>query len=142
MTVRENLLMGGLINIGRRSLDFDLVYKHGPFPKDRLSRRGGTLSGGQQATHAIVRALIGGSHLLLLDEPSDGVQPRIIHEIGEFIQKLNQEQGLTVLIVEQNIEVMQTVGMRAYALDKGRVVAEIPRDSSLVTEQVATFLAV
>lgn len=142
MTVRENLLMGGLNNIGRRSLDFDLVYKHGPLLKDQLSRRGGTLSGGQLTTHAIVRALIGGPHLLLLDEPSDGVQPRIIHEIGEFIQKLNQEQGLTVLIVEQNIEVMQTVGKRAYALDKGRVVAETPRGSLLVAEQAATFLAV
>ena len=142
MTVRENLLMGGLVNIANRRLDFDLVYKHFPFLKKRLSQRGGTLSGGQQAMLAIARALIGGPHLLLLDEPSDGVQPSIVQEIGEFIKGLNHERGLTVLIVEQNIELMQTVGKRAYALDKGRVVAEIPQDALLDTERVATFLAV
>ena len=142
MTIRENLLMGGLVNIERRSLDFDLVYRHFPFLKKRLSQRGGTLSGGQQAMLAIARALIGGPDLLLLDEPSDGVQPSIVHEIGRFIRDLNREHGLTVLIVEQNIELMQSVGKRAYALDKGRVVAEIPHDALMDTERVATFLAV
>ena len=142
MTVRENLLMGGWINAGRSRLEFDLVYGHFPFLAERQAQRGGTLSGGQQAMLAIARALIGGPHLLLLDEPSDGVQPSIIQEIGEFIRQLNRERGLTVLIVEQNIELMQTVGQRAYALDKGRVVAEIAEDELLDTERVATFLAV
>lgn len=142
MTVRDNLRMGGLINSSKQSLDFDLVFGYFPFLKDRLNQRGGTLSGGQQAMLAIARALISSPDLLLLDEPSDGVQPSIVQEIGSFIKNLNAEKGLTVLIVEQNIDLMQTVATRAYALDKGRVVAEVERESLLDTERVAEFLAV
>lgn len=142
MTVRDNLRMGGLINASKQSLDFDLVFGYFPFLKDRLNQRGGTLSGGQQAMLAIARALINTPDLLLLDEPSDGVQPSIVQEIGGFIKDLNAEKGLTVLIVEQNIDLMQTVATRAYALDKGRVVAEVERESLLDTERVAEFLAV
>jgi urea transport system ATP-binding protein len=142
MTVRDNLRMGGLINSSKQSLDFDLVFGYFPILKDRLNQRGGTLSGGQQAMLAIARALISSPDLLLLDEPSDGVQPNIVQEIGGFIKSLNAEKGLTVLIVEQNIDLMQTVATRAYALDKGRVVAEVERESLLDTERVAEFLAV
>ncbi len=142
MTVRDNLRMGGLINSAKRSLDFDLVFGYFPFLRERLAQRGGTLSGGQQAMLAIARALIGSPDLLLLDEPSDGVQPSIVQEIGEFIKSLNSDQALTVLIVEQNIDLMQTVATRAYALDKGRVVAEVERESLLDTEKVAEFLAI
>ncbi len=142
MTVRDNLRMGGLINAANPTLDFDLVFDYFPFLKERQAQRGGTLSGGQQAMLAIARALIGGPDLLLLDEPSDGVQPSIVHEIGDFIQGLNADKGLTVLIVEQNIDLMQKVAQRAYALDKGRVVAAVKRDELQDTERVATFLAV
>ena len=142
MSVHDNLRMGALINAANRSLDFDLVFGYFPFLKERLRQKGGTLSGGQQAMLAIARALIGGPDLLLLDEPSDGVQPNIIQEIGGFIKSLNEERALTVLIVEQNIDLMQTVATRAYALDKGRVVAEVDRASILDTEKVAEFLAV
>ncbi len=142
MTVGDNLRMGGLINSAKQSLDFDLIFGYFPFLKERLAQRGGTLSGGQQAMLAIARALISTPDLLLLDEPSDGVQPSIVQEIGGFIKSLNAEKGLTVLIVEQNIDLMQTVATRAYALDKGRVVAEVERESLLDTERVAEFLAV
>lgn len=142
MTVRDNLRMGGLINASKQSLDFDLIFGYFPFLKSRLAQRGGTLSGGQQAMLAIARALISTPDLLLLDEPSDGVQPSIIQEIGAFIKSLNAEKELTVLIVEQNIDLMQTVATRAYALDKGRVVAEVERGTLLDTERVAAFLAV
>jgi branched-chain amino acid transport system ATP-binding protein len=142
MTVRDNLRMGGLINASKQSLDFDLVFGYFPFLKERLSQRGGTLSGGQQAMLAIARALISTPDLLLLDEPSDGVQPNIVEEIGEFIKGLNEDKGLTVLIVEQNIDLMQTVANRAYALDKGRVVAAVDRKDLMDTERVTTFLAV
>lgn len=142
MTVRDNLRMGGLINASKKSLDFDLVFGYFPFLKERLTQRGGTLSGGQQAMLAIARALVSSPDLLLLDEPSDGVQPNIVQEIGEFIKSLNQEKGLTVLIVEQNIDLMQTVAKRAYALDKGRVVASVSHEDLMDTERVAAFLAI
>ena len=134
--------MGSLINAANPSLDFDLVFGYFPFLRERLTQRGGTLSGGQQAMLAIARALIGGPDLLLLDEPSDGVQPSIVQEIGDFIKSLNEKNGLTVLIVEQNIDLMQTVAQRAYALDKGRVVASVDHEDLMDTERVATFLAV
>ena len=142
MTVRDNLRMGGLINASKKSLDFDLVFGYFPFLKERLTQRGGTLSGGQQAMLAIARALVSSPDLLLLDEPSDGVQPNIVQEIGDFIKILNQEKGLTVLIVEQNIDLMQTVAKRAYALDKGRVVAPVNHEDLMDTESVAAFLAI
>lgn len=142
MTVRDNLRMGGLINASKQSLDFDLVFGYFPFLKQRLTQRGGTLSGGQQAMLAIARALISTPDLLLLDEPSDGVQPNIVEEIGDFIKILNREKGLTVLIVEQNIDLMQTVATRAYALDKGRVVASVNHEELMDTQRVATFLAI
>ena len=142
MTVRDNLRMGGWINSDKRAPDFDLVFRYFPFLKERLHQYGGTLSGGQQAMLSIARALINGPDLLLLDEPSDGVQPSIVQEIGGFIKNLNAEKGLTVLIVEQNIDLMQTVATRAYALDKGRVVAEVEHALLLDTERVAEFLAV
>ena len=142
MTVRDNLRMGGKIKASNTSLNFDLVFGYFPFLKERLAQRGGTLSGGQQAMLAIARGLINGPDLLLLDEPSDGVQPSIVQEIGGFIKTLNQDKGLTVLIVEQNIDLMQSVATRAYALDKGRVVAAVQRDELMDTERVATFLAV
>ena len=142
MTVRDNLRMGGLVNAGSRTLDFDSMFGYFPFLAERLDQRGGTLSGGQQAMLAIARGLIGGPDLLLLDEPSDGVQPSIVHEIGGFIRSLNRERGLTVLIVEQNIDLMQTVATRAYALDKGRVVGAVEREELMDTERLAMFLAV
>ena len=80
--------------------------------------------------------------LLLLDEPSDGVQPSIVQDIGAFVRELNQSRQLTVLIVEQNIDLIQTVAQRAYVLDKGRVVADLDRERLMDTEHVATYLAV
>ena len=142
MTVRDNLRMGGLINASKQSLNFDLVFGYFPFLKKRLAQRGGTLSGGQQAMLSIARALISMPDLLLLDEPSDGVQPNIVEEIGDFIKSLNEEKGLTVLIVEQNIDLMQTVAKRAYVLDKGRVVASVNREDLKDTQRVASFLAI
>ena len=142
MTVRDNLRMGGLVNEKRRSLDYEAVFGYFPFLRERLAQRGGTLSGGQQAMLAIARALINEPDLLLLDEPSDGVQPSVVQELGGFIGTLNQEKGLTVLIVEQNIDLVQTVAQRAYVLDKGTVVAKLERGELESTERVAAYLAV
>ncbi len=138
LTVHENLRTGRFIG---RALDFELIYATFPVLKERRRQIAGTLSGGQQEMLAIARALIAGPKLLLLDEPSEGVQPSIVQEIGEALLTLNRERGLSVLIVEQNLDLMQHVAQRAYALDKGGITAELGReqiaDEALLTEYLS-----
>jgi urea ABC transporter ATP-binding protein UrtE len=142
MSVLDNLRMGRFVNAGGGSFALEDVYRYFPFLKERARQRGGTLSGGQQEMLAIARALVNGPELLLLDEPSDGVQPSIVQEIGAFIAELVRKKPIGVLIVEQNIDLVQTAAHRAYVMDKGRVVASITRDELLDTERVAEFLAI
>ncbi|MBX6321987.1 MAG: ABC transporter ATP-binding protein [Rhodospirillaceae bacterium] len=142
MSVLDNLRMGRFIAPDRARFDLDEVYGYFPFLRERARQRGGTLSGGQQEMLAIARALVGGPDLLLLDEPSDGVQPSIVHEIGAFITELVKRKPIGVLVVEQNIDLMQTVAHRAYVMDKGRVVATLRREELMDTERVARLLAV
>lgn len=125
LTVMENLRMGSFINEAAAATDFDSVFEHFPVLRERRRQRGGTLSGGQQAMLAIARALVREPALLLLDEPSDGVQPSIIMEIADFLVELSKGGKVSVLLVEQNIELMQRVAHRAYAMDKGRVTSEL-----------------
>jgi branched-chain amino acid transport system ATP-binding protein len=142
MSVLDNLRMGRFVNAGKGTFALEEAYGYFPFLRERRNQRAGTLSGGQQEMLAIARALVNGPALLLLDEPSDGVQPSIVQEIGAFIQSLVRQRAIGVLIVEQNIDLMQTVAHRAYVMDKGRVVATVDRDTLLDTERVAGFLAV
>jgi urea ABC transporter ATP-binding protein UrtE len=142
MSVRDNLRMGRFVNDGRVAPDFDLVHEYFPFLRERQTQRGGTLSGGQQEMLSIARAMICKPDLLLLDEPSDGVQPNIVEQIGDIILDLNRKRQLTVLIVEQNIDLVQKVASRAYVLEKGRVVRTLTRQDLTDTERLAEVLAI
>lgn len=142
LTVKENILMGQFINKKKVKMRFDLVYSYFPILEERASQKAGTLSGGQQQMLAIARALVGDPFLLLLDEPSEGVQPSIVKEIGASIVKLNKEEGLTVLAVEQNLDLMQTISQRAYVVDKGAIVTHLVRSEIMDTEKVTKYLAI
>lgn len=142
MSVLDNLRMGQFINVTGGRFDLEEVYGWFPFLKERAQQRGGTLSGGQQEMLAIARALINGPNLLLLDEPSDGVQPSIIQEIGTFITGLVETKTIGVLLVEQNIDLIQRVTGRAYVMEKGQIVTELDRDMLTDSDHVAGFLAV
>lgn len=98
---------------------FDLF----PVLLDMLQRRGGDLSGGQQQQLAIARALLLNPRLLILDEPNEGIQPNIVKQIGDVIMQLHQQEGLTILLLEQKLNFARRVGDRFYLLEKGRVVA-------------------
>jgi branched-chain amino acid transport system ATP-binding protein len=142
MTVLDNLRTGTFIGGGRTPADFDLVHGYFPVLRERARQLAGTLSGGQQEMLAIARALVAGPEVLLLDEPSDGVQPTIVQEIGEAIVDLNRRRGLSVLIVEQNLELMQTVAHRAYVLDKGAIVDTLDHDQVQDASLLAGYLAI
>ncbi len=104
----------------------DRVLETFPVLKDMLRRRGGDLSGGQQQQLAFGRALVLEPELLILDEPTEGIQPNIVHEIGDTIRRLNRDIGLTVLLVEQKLPLARRVADRFHILDKGGSVAEGP----------------
>jgi len=134
LTVEENLRVGlGIRKNGPRSIP-KRVFELFPVLKQMLNRRGGDLSGGQQQQLAIGRALVLEPRLLILDEPTEGIQPNIVHEIGDIILKLNKEEGLTVLLVEQKLPFARRVASEFCILDKGRHVAGGPIDA--LTDQV------
>ena len=124
LTVEENLKIGlPARRDGKRQIP-DQVYELFPVLKEMKQRRGGDLSGGQQQQLAIGRALVLDPKLLILDEPTEGIQPNIVSEIGDIIPKLNRDIGLTVILVEQKLPFARKVGDRFCLLDRGRRVAD------------------
>ena len=123
LTVEENLAIGLRARTdGQRTIP-DLIYSLFPVLKEMRTRRGGDLSGGQQQQLAIGRALATQPEVLLLDEPTEGIQPNVVQDIGDIIQKLNKEIGLTVLLVEQKLPFARRVGDHFAIMDRGHVVA-------------------
>ena len=123
LSVEENLLVGLLARGDGLKEIPDFVFEIFPVLKQMLNRRGGDLSGGQQQQLAIGRALTLDPKLLILDEPTEGIQPNIVHEIGDIIIRLNKEKRLTILLVEQKLPFARRVAQNFCILDKGRSVA-------------------
>ena len=126
LSVWENLRMGAYVRGERRTLrkEAPRVFKYFPWLERRRDQQAGTLSGGEQQMLALARALVGRPRLLMLDEPSLGLAPTIVQEIFRIVKELNADDGLTVLVVEQNANVALDAAARAYVLEVGHVAIE------------------
>jgi urea transport system ATP-binding protein len=122
-SVRENILMGSFARPDGKRVIPDLVGILFPYLAANMNRPGGLLSGGQQQQLAIARALAADPKVLLLDEPTEGIQPNVVEEIENIILRLNSEAGLTVVLVEQNVAFARRAAHRFAMMEKGRIVA-------------------
>lgn len=114
----------------------DEVLDEFPILREKAKLPGAGLSGGQQQILALGRALMTEPKLLLLDEPSEGIQPSIVDQIGEHVRRVNRERGITVVLVEQNLEFATHVAEHAYLMDKGRIVRELPAKDVLADREL------
>jgi len=141
LTVQENLLLGVLAVQRKRREIPELVFRLFPALKSMLRRRGGNLSGGQQQQLAIGRALAIQPKCILLDEPTEGIQPSVVHELGDIIQRIYREENVAVLLVEQKLPFARRVAERFSLMDRGTVVASGPMEE-LSDDLVRRHLAV
>jgi len=123
LTVEDNLRLGASVNQKGKNFDQDAkeVYDLFPVLKDRLSQRGGTLSGGEQQMLAIGRAMMARPRMLLLDEPSLGIAPKLVNQIFASIKNINKEKGVTVFLVEQNAKKALELADRGYVIVNGNI---------------------
>lgn len=124
LSVHDNLLLGFEASSGSGSTVPDSVYGMFPVLKEMVKRKGGDLSGGQQQQLAIARAMMSNPKLLLLDEPTEGIQPSIVLDIENVIESIKRRGGTSILLVEQSLEFVSRIADRFYIMDKGTIVAE------------------
>lgn len=141
-TVFENLKLGR-IRFKRRDRGIpEYIFDYFPILHERRNQKAGLFSGGEQQMLAIARALVSNPKVLLLDEPSEGIQPSIIDEIGKILCKINKEKGVTILIVEQNVDLIMDMAKECFFMEKGLILdraylAELRNDDSLITRYLA-----
>jgi len=141
MTVEENLIAAGNALTGRQrgDIDSEKVYNYFPRLRERRKQVAGYLSGGEQQMLAIGRAIIGRPRLILLDEPSLGLAPLVVKDIFEIIARINREDGVAMLLVEQNAHVALSVAHSGYILENGRIVIDGPTEKLLNDPDVQRF---
>ena len=140
LTVLENLQVGMLANRERPKQVPPEVFTYFPALESILDRRGGLLSGGQQQQLAIARALVAKPKLLILDEPTEGIQPNVITQIGDVLKNLKSQGNLSILLVEQYLEFALHMADHYYIMEKGMVVLE-GSDAAANEEQIKKYLA-
>jgi urea transport system ATP-binding protein len=141
LSVEENLRVALAASNKKKQGIPDRIYEYFPVLKEMAGRMGGDLSGGQQQQLAIGRALVTQPKLLVLDEPTEGIQPNIITQIGEVLHRLIEEEGITVLIIEQYLDFVRKYCHRFYVMNRGQAVAEGTTDN-LSEEIVKEYLSV
>jgi branched-chain amino acid transport system ATP-binding protein len=142
LTALDNLRMG-LVKTGERTLQtIERLLEDFPRLKPLLERPGGSLSGGEQQLLALARALAGKPSLLLLDEPTEGIQPSIIEEIAETLAGLRDRMKLTIVLVEQNLEFIAAVSQRVLVIKRGQLGEEIPREHLADLEVMSQYTGV
>lgn len=141
LTVEENLDLGGYAHTANLIEQKNKVLDFFPALEIHLKRKGGVLSGGQQQQLAIARALMSNPKILLLDEPTEGIQPNIVAEIASILERIRKEMNVTLVIVEQNLKFAKKIGKKYIILQKGKVVSEGSMES-LSDEMINKYLAV
>jgi branched-chain amino acid transport system ATP-binding protein len=142
MTVEDNLRVGEMISGRAGAADYQRIFTHFPILQERRRQIASTLSGGQQQQLAIGRVLIGNPALVLLDEPSEGIQPSIVQDIARIGVALNRASAVTIVLVEQNIDMIRAMAQRCYVMDKGRLIAELTPEMLDDRDTVRRYLSV
>ena len=142
LTVKENLLIGADLDPRGAAERIEATLDDFPRLRERLGQLGRTLSGGEQQILAIGRALVGNPKVLLLDEPTAGIQPSIVAEIEHQLCAINSARGLAIMLIEQNVELVAALATRVYVMDKGTIAAEIAPEQVQDEAIIRAYLAI